>query len=87
MRLVRDEMEMGFAFRGASSEALTAFGSSVVYIEKYIVNPRHVEFQFLCDRNGKGVHLYDRECSVQRRHQKLIEESPSVCWIRRNARK
>jgi len=87
MRLVRDEMEMGFAFRGASSEALTAFGSATVYIEKYIMNPRHVEFQFLCDRNGKGVHLYDRECSVQRRHQKLIEESPSVCMDQKSREK
>jgi acetyl-CoA carboxylase biotin carboxylase subunit len=62
----------------AKSEAKSAFGDDSVYIEKYIEQPRHVEIQFLGDRHGNYVHLCERECSIQRRHQKVIEESPSV---------
>jgi acetyl-CoA carboxylase biotin carboxylase subunit len=78
MRLVRDEGELHSSLRMAKSEAKSAFGDDSVYIEKYIEQPRHVEIQFLGDRHGNYVHLCERECSIQRRHQKVIEESPSV---------
>ena len=77
MRLVRSAEEMPSAFRIAQSEAQNAFGDSEVYIEKYIENPRHIEIQVLGDRHGNIVHLGERECSIQRRHQKVVEESPS----------
>ena len=78
MRLVRDEAEMASAFRAAQSEAHSAFGDGRVYLEKYIEEPRHIEFQILGDEHGQIIHLNERECSIQRRHQKLVEESPSV---------
>ena len=77
MRLIRSESEIGEAYAAAKSEALSSFGDETVYIEKYIEEPHHIEFQILGDAHGNIVHLYDRECSVQRRHQKIIEESPS----------
>ncbi|HLJ24677.1 MAG TPA: acetyl-CoA carboxylase biotin carboxylase subunit [Candidatus Acidoferrales bacterium] len=77
MRGVSAESEMAAAFRDASSEALNAFGDARVYLEKYIDRPRHVEIQIFADAHGHIVHLGERECSVQRRHQKIIEESPS----------
>jgi acetyl-CoA carboxylase biotin carboxylase subunit len=77
IRIVRDPAQMESAFRGASSEAEKAFGDGRVYLERYLDKPRHVEIQVLFDAHGNGVHLGERECSVQRRHQKLIEESPS----------
>ena len=77
MRVVRNASEMSRAYRTASREAEAAFGVPDVYVEKYLVNPRHIEFQILGDHYGNLVHLGERECSVQRRHQKLIEESPS----------
>ena len=77
MRLVQGEADLESAFRGASSEALKSFGDGAVYIEKYLVKPRHIEIQILADRNGRVVALGERECSIQRRHQKLIEEAPS----------
>jgi len=77
IRVVRDPAQMEAAFRGASAEAEKAFGDGRVYLERYLDRPRHVEIQVLCDAHGNGVHLGERECSVQRRHQKLIEESPS----------
>src|SRR5512145_595840 len=78
LRLVRAESELASSLRMAKSEAKSAFSDDSVYIEKYIENPRHVEIQILGDRHGNYVHLFERECSIQRRHQKVIEESPSV---------
>jgi acetyl-CoA carboxylase biotin carboxylase subunit len=77
MRVVRSAPEMARAFRTASREAEAAFGVPDVYVEKYLEHPHHIEFQVLGDHFGHIVHLGERECSVQRRHQKLVEESPS----------
>ncbi len=77
MRVVRDEDELEKAFLTARSEAETSFGNPAVYIEKYIEQPRHVELQILGDAFGNVIHLGERDCSIQRRHQKLVEESPS----------
>jgi acetyl-CoA carboxylase biotin carboxylase subunit len=77
MRLVYKEKHLQEAYDAAKSEAKASFGNDSVYIEKYIESPHHVEIQFLGDSHGNVVHLFDRECSVQRRHQKIIEESPS----------
>jgi acetyl-CoA carboxylase biotin carboxylase subunit len=77
MRIVQDESEFENAFQTASSEAIASFGNGEVYIEKYLENPRHIEFQVMGDQFGNVYHYGERDCSVQRRHQKLIEESPS----------
>src|SRR5438128_9397851 len=77
MRVVRTPAELPNALRTAQREAESAFGVGDVYIEKYLENPRHIEFQILGDHHGNVLHLGERECSIQRRHQKLIEESPS----------
>jgi acetyl-CoA carboxylase, biotin carboxylase subunit len=77
MRLVRSAEEISSAFRDARSESENAFGDSEVYIEKYIERPRHIEIQILGDRHGNIIQLGERECSIQRRHQKVIEECPS----------
>ena len=77
MRIVRDPADFEQAFQMASTESEAAFSSSDVYVEKYIEQPRHVEIQVFGDRFGNVIHLNERECSIQRRHQKLIEESPS----------
>lgn len=77
MRLVKKEEDILTAIRSARSEAKAAFGDDSVYIEKYIESPHHIEFQVLADKQGNTVHLFERECSVQRRHQKVIEETPS----------
>ena len=77
MRLVKEESMILEAIRGARSEAINAFGNGDVYIEKYIDSPHHIEFQILADNHGNAVHLFERECSVQRRHQKVVEETPS----------
>ena len=77
MRVAANPGEFSQAFRTAQREAEAAFGVKDVYIEKYLRNPRHIEFQILGDHHGSVVHLGERECSIQRRHQKLIEESPS----------
>ncbi|MBI3579426.1 MAG: acetyl-CoA carboxylase biotin carboxylase subunit [Ignavibacteriales bacterium] len=77
MRIVREDAEFENAFRTASHEAETAFGNPSVYIEKYVEEPRHVEIQVMGDRYGNVIHLGERDCSIQRRHQKLVEESPS----------
>lgn len=77
MRRVMEAAEIPSAFRAATSEATSAFGDGRVYVEKLILAPRHVEIQILCDQHGNQVHLGERECSLQRRHQKVVEESPS----------
>ncbi|HMR80842.1 MAG TPA: biotin carboxylase N-terminal domain-containing protein, partial [Polyangiaceae bacterium] len=76
MRLVHAESELAAALERARSEAGKAFGDATVYIEKAIVKPRHVEIQILADQHGAGVHLFERDCSIQRRHQKVVEETP-----------
>lgn len=77
MRVVRDRSQMAAAFASATAEATAAFGDGTLYVEKLIERARHVEIQLMADRHGQVVHLGERECSTQRRHQKLIEESPS----------
>lgn len=77
MRLITNESDIQGGLRAARSEARTAFGDDSVFIEKYIQSPHHIEFQILADRHGNVIHLFERECSVQRRHQKIIEETPS----------
>jgi len=78
MRVVMDETDFANAFVMAQAEALAAFSNADVYIEKYILQPRHIEIQIMADEKGNTVYLGERECSIQRRHQKLIEEAPSV---------
>ena len=78
MRIVRSEAELPGLFKQASSEAAAAFGNGDLYMEKFIERPRHIEFQVLADQYGNVVSLGERECSIQRRHQKLLEESPST---------
>ena len=77
MRVARDADDFARSFQLARSEALSAFGNGDVYVEKYLERPRHIEFQILGDKFGNVIHLGERDCSVQRRHQKLIEEAPS----------
>jgi acetyl-CoA carboxylase, biotin carboxylase subunit len=77
MKIVRDAKSLPQAFATASAEALNAFSDGSMYIERYVEKPRHIEIQIVADVHGNVVHLFERECSVQRRHQKLIEESPS----------
>jgi len=77
MRLVRTEEEIIPGVRAAKSEALAGFGDDTVYVEKFVENPHHIEFQILGDSHGNVIHLFERECSVQRRNQKVIEETPS----------
>ncbi len=77
MQIVNDEKALEEAITASQRIAKSAFGDATVFIEKYLIKPRHIEFQVLADEHGNAVHLYDRECSIQRRHQKLIEEAPS----------
>ncbi|MER3478761.1 MAG: acetyl-CoA carboxylase biotin carboxylase subunit, partial [Leptolyngbya sp. ERB_1_2] len=77
MRLVPTDDELSKLFHAAQGEAEAAFGNPGVYVEKFVQNPRHIEFQILADSYGNVVHLGERECSIQRRHQKLLEEAPS----------
>jgi acetyl-CoA carboxylase biotin carboxylase subunit len=78
MRVVHRSEDLREAVEAAQREALNAFNDDTVYLEKYISNPRHIEFQVIADSHGNCVHVFERECSIQRRHQKIIEESPSV---------
>jgi acetyl-CoA carboxylase biotin carboxylase subunit len=77
MRLVDDEKKFVAAYQGAQREAKSAFGDDAVYLEKAVLRPRHVEIQVFADAHGNTVHLFERDCSIQRRHQKVIEEAPS----------
>ncbi|MCB9276982.1 MAG: acetyl-CoA carboxylase biotin carboxylase subunit [Lewinellaceae bacterium] len=77
MRIVEDEASFEEQMQRAISEATSAFGDGSVFLEKYIASPRHIEIQVLADQHGNAVHLFERECSVQRRHQKVVEEAPS----------
>ena len=77
MRIVYSENELGHALETASTEAAAAFKNGDVYLERYVERPRHIEIQVMADEHGNCVYLGERECSIQRRHQKLLEESPS----------
>ncbi|HCI00065.1 MAG TPA: acetyl/propionyl-CoA carboxylase subunit alpha, partial [Alphaproteobacteria bacterium] len=77
MRIAESAEDVAEGFRAAQAEARGAFGDDRIFIEKFIVNPRHIEIQILADQRGNIVHLGERECSIQRRHQKVIEEAPS----------
>src|SRR5215470_9512298 len=77
MRLVQNAPDLPEAMASASREALAAFGDDRVFVEKYIRQPRHIEFQILGDAHGNAIHVFERECSIQRRHQKILEETPS----------
>jgi len=87
MRVVREPDELAKSLKTANREAEAAFGVGDVYLEKYVESPRHIEFQILGDHHGNVVHLGERECSIQRRHQKLIEEAPSVALTEKQRRK
>jgi acetyl-CoA carboxylase biotin carboxylase subunit len=87
MRVVRNADELGKSLKTATREAEAAFGNGDVYLEKYVENPRHIEIQVLGDHHGNVVHLGERECSIQRRHQKLIEEAPSIALTEKQRRK
>jgi len=78
MRIVENEADFEEQMQRAVSEAKAAFGDGAVFIEKYVSSPRHIEIQVLADKHGNVLHLFERECSIQRRHQKVVEESPSV---------
>ncbi|MBI2601862.1 MAG: acetyl-CoA carboxylase biotin carboxylase subunit [Deltaproteobacteria bacterium] len=78
MRIVNQRKELADAFESCQREAQAAFGRADVFCESYLQKPRHIEFQIFCDQFGNGVHLFERECSIQRRHQKLFEEAPSA---------
>lgn len=79
MRVVENEEEFDEQMTRAVSEAISSFGDGAVFIEKYVGSPRHIEIQLLADNHGNTVYLFERECSIQRRHQKLVEEAPSSC--------
>lgn len=78
MRVVEEESKLENLFLAAESEAITAFGDGTIYMEKFIQNPRHIEVQIMADSHGNVIHVGERDCSMQRRHQKLIEESPAI---------
>ena len=82
MKAVRDAASLAGAIAQARREAMAAFGDGTLYVERLVEKPRHVEFQILADHHGDVVHLFERECSIQRRHQKVIEETPSTALTR-----
>jgi acetyl-CoA carboxylase biotin carboxylase subunit len=84
MRVVHNDISLRAAFNAAKSEAQAAFGDGSVYLEKFIVEPRHVEVQVMADHEGNVLHFYERDCSIQRRHQKMIEESPCPVLLERD---
>ena len=77
MRLIESSDAFGSAFTAAQREARNAFGNDAVYVEKFVLEPHHIEIQILCDSHGNATHIGERECSAQRRHQKVLEECPS----------
>jgi pyruvate carboxylase len=77
MRVVREESELQESFERATSEAKSAFGNGTVFVERFLIKPKHIEVQILGDNHGNIVHLYERDCSVQRRHQKVVEIAPA----------
>ena len=77
IRVAHSDADMAEGFSAVKAEALTAFGDDRVFLEKFIIDPRHIEIQVLGDKHGNVVHLFERECSIQRRNQKVIEEAPS----------
>src|SRR5690606_3976414 len=77
MRVVEKESDLESQMKRAISEAKSAFGDGLVFIEKYVTSPRHIEIQVLADSHGNHLHFFERECSIQRRHQKVVEEAPS----------
>jgi pyruvate carboxylase len=77
MRVVRDDASLESLFERAKSEALQAFGDGTVFLERFLVKPRHIEVQLLGDAAGNIIHLFERDCSVQRRHQKVVEVAPA----------
>lgn len=79
MRIVNNEAEFEEQMKLAVSEAVSAFGDGSVFIEKFVTSPRHIEIQVLGDTHGNILYLFERDCSVQRRHQKVVEEAPSSC--------
>lgn len=81
MRIALKELDFAEALESARTESEKAFGDSAVLLEKYVVEPRHVEVQIFADKYGNIVYLFERDCSVQRRHQKVIEEAPAVCFF------
>ncbi|KAJ6773846.1 CARBOXYLASE:PYRUVATE/ACETYL-COA/PROPIONYL-COA CARBOXYLASE [Salix purpurea] len=80
MRIVKTPNEFVDSFLGAQREAAASFGINTILLEKYITKPRHIEVQIFGDKHGNVLHLYERDCSVQRRHQKIIEEAPAVMF-------
>ncbi len=86
MRIARNNEECRDSFERAANEARTAFGDDRMFVEKYIEEPRHIEIQIMADSHGNVIHLNERECSLQRRHQKVIEEAPSRILMRPPAR-
>ena len=82
MRLIHSAEEVEEAYTTAKSESLSSFGDDTVYLEKFVEEPHHIEFQILGDKHGNVIHLCERECSVQRRNQKIVEETPSVSSLR-----
>lgn len=78
MRVVREQSELQDAFQRAASEAKSAFGDGTVFIERFLERPRHIEVQLLADAQGNTIHLFERDCSVQRRHQKVVEVAPAT---------
>jgi len=83
MKIVSEPGALGRALEAAGSEARAAFGNDQIYLERYVERPRHIEVQVIGDRHGNAVHLFERECSIQRRHQKLVEEAPSPALVNR----
>lgn len=79
MRIVLKESEFIEALESAKTESKKAFGDSAILLEQYVRNPRHIEVQIFADKHGNVVHMFERDCSIQRRHQKIIEEAPAVC--------